>query len=285
VAAPFHTIDSKLLDILESLEVIILHGSGYDKVDVEYASTNGILIFNIPDYIAVTVAEHALALALSLTRKTVGGTIYIKDGLWGKGMPPKQLRGIVLRDKKIGIVGLGRIGSEVARLLKAFNCRVYYWNRRKKPEVEHALLIEYLPLKQLFKTCDIIIVSVALTKDTWKLIDRNLIFSMKRGAYLINVSRGGIIDENALIEALKEGVLGGAGLDVYSVEPLPPDHPLLSLSNVVLTPHIGGFSEYSASNTSRYVYELIRQLYIEKILPEENLVNRAALGKARLQIM
>jgi len=281
VAAPFHRLNREFISLFPDLKVIILHGSGYDKVDVTYASNKGIFIFNIPDYIAVTVAEHALALILSLTRKIVLGDEITKKGQWSRGPPPRELVGTVIRGKKVGIVGLGRIGSEVAKLVSTFGAEVFYWNRRRKPEVEHALNLSYLNLQKLFKECDIIVITIALTQETENLINKSLIDTMKKGSILINVSRGGVLDESALLEALEKGKLGGVGLDVFKEEPLPVNHPLTKFKNVVLTPHIGGFSDYSSYYTSLDVYRILYKLFHEKSIPTENLVNEDVLENVK----
>ncbi len=281
VAAPFHRLDRKIISLFSNLKVIILHGSGYDKVDINYASSKGILVFNIPDYIAVTVAEHAIALILSLTRKIVLGDEITKRGRWSRGPPNRELVGTVIRGKRVGIVGLGRIGSEVAKLISTFGAEVFYWNRRRKPEVEHALNISYLDLQKLFKECDIIVITIALTRETENLINKSLIDSIKEGSILINVSRGGVLDESALVEALEKGKLGGVGLDVFKEEPLPTNHPLTKFKNVVLTPHIGGFSDYSLYNTSLEVYRILYKLFHEKTIPIENLVNKDVLENVK----
>lgn len=280
VAAPYHRVDSRIIDMFPRLKYIIIHGSGTDKVDLDIATSKGIMVFNIPDYIAVTVAEHALALTLALTRKIVAGDRVVRDGSWIHGPPTKNLVGTVVRGKKVGIIGLGRIGSEAAKLFKAFGADVYYWSRRRKPEVEHSIDIEYKPLENLVSECDILIVSIALTPDTEKLINEELIGLMKRGSILINVSRGRVIDELALIKALEEGRIAGAGLDVFWEEPLPNDSPLIKMENVVLTPHTGGFSDYSSYYTALDVYRILREIYIEKRIPEANLVNKELIKKS-----
>lgn len=192
----------------------------------------------------------------------------------------RDLVGTVLRGKNIGIVGLGRIGSELARMLSVFRPKtIYYWNRSRKPELEHALDIKYLALDILFQVSHIIIVSIALTPDTEKLINRKLIGLMRPDTIIINISRGRVIDEEALIEALKKERIGGAALDVYWDEPLSRNNPLLNLKNVVLTPHIGGFSDYSSYYTALDVYRILEDIYINNNIPYVNLVNKEVIGK------
>jgi Lactate dehydrogenase and related dehydrogenases len=179
------------------------------------------------------------------------------------------LMGSDIRGKRAGVVGLGNLGAAIARRLLAFGAEVVYWSRTRKPQVEFCLGIKYLPLEELLATSDFVVVSVALTPDTRHLMNWERLSRMKRGAYLVNVSRGPVVDTEALLRALREGVLAGAALDVYEVEPLPHTHELARMPNVFLTPHIGSaaletrakMAEIAAENVVRFFREG-RPLYV-----------------------
>jgi len=183
------------------------------------------------------VADLAVGLLITAARRIVLGDRLIREGraapVWG------SLMGVDLRGKRAGVVGLGNIGVAVARRLLAFGMEVVYWSRRRKPEVEFAMGVKYIDLDALLSTSDFVVVTLALTPETERFFDRAKFAKMKRGAYFINVGRGRLVDTEALLEALESGVLAGAALDVFDVEPLPPGHRLVSMENVVLTPHIG----------------------------------------------
>lgn len=176
-------------------------------------------------------------------------------------MAPREFLGTSLRGKVVGIVGLGRVGSASAKLFRATGCEVIYWSRRRKPEAEHCLGTRYVGLKELLKSSDVVVVSAALTRETKGLIGEAELSLVKEGSILVNVSRGGVIDEDSLVEALASGRLGGAGLDVFIEEPLPRDHPLTRLRNVVLTPHIAGYTVESVVNTGLEVARAIASFF------------------------
>ncbi|MGC8975556.1 MAG: 2-hydroxyacid dehydrogenase, partial [Thermoprotei archaeon] len=248
-----------------SLKLLFVHGSGLDRVDVIEASRRGVCVANAPDAIAQAVAEHALALVLAVMKNVVRGDRVVRSGGWG----PDTQRGLVttvLRGKKVGVVGLGRVGSEVAKLFRALGAEVVYWSRSRKAEVEHALDVRYVEFEELLKSSDVVVVAVALTPETRGLISHKELSLMRPGAILVNVSRGPVIDEEALVKALSEGRVR-AGLDVYSVEPLPKDSELVRLENVVLTPHIAGFAYEALRSTSEFVAKEIVRFLKEGKLP------------------
>ena len=267
VVAPIHVINEDILSRTRKLRLIVLHGSGYENIDLEYCSKKGICVAYEPDTIAESVAEYTLGLALALLRNIVVGDRYIRRRVWSKGPAPRELLGTTLRGKTVGIIGLGRIGAGVARVFKCVGCRVIYWSRRRKPEVEHALGIEYKNLLELLSESDIIIISLALTKDTQGLLDYNKLSRMKSNAVLINVSRGKVIVEEDLIKALKEGIIKGAALDVFSKEPIDPSNPLIEMDNVILTPHIAGYTREAMIETSIRVARTIIDFIERKRLP------------------
>ncbi|MEM0001343.1 MAG: 2-hydroxyacid dehydrogenase [Desulfurococcaceae archaeon] len=266
VAAPYNIVDKSVLELGKQLKLIIIQGSGLDKVDIDAATSRGIYVANAPDYIAETVADHIMALILAHYRNIVKGDRYIRDKKWVGGIH-HSLIGHVLRGKRVGIIGMGRIGAALARRLKPFGAEIVYWDRRVKPEIEHALEIQRLDLDQLIETSDVIAITIALTPETRRLLNRERIYRVKKGALIVNTARGPIIDEEALIERLKSGEVYAA-LDVFEKEPLPHDNPLINLDNVILTPHLGGFSWEALADTSKFVAECIVKYIKEGRLPD-----------------
>ncbi|WP_291764676.1 2-hydroxyacid dehydrogenase [Caldivirga sp. UBA161] len=218
------------------VKVIATYSVGYDHIDLEAATRRGIPVGYTPEILVEAVADLAVGLMITLARRIIEGDRLVRSGeaykVWG------EFLGTEVWGKTIGILGLGNIGAAVARRAKAFNMNILYWSRTRKPWVEVALGLRYVNLDELFRQSDYLIITVALSKETHHLINEDKLRIMKRGAYLINIARGAIVDTNALIKALKEGWLAGAALDVYEEEPLPVTHELVKMSNVVLTPHI-----------------------------------------------
>jgi D-3-phosphoglycerate dehydrogenase len=215
-------------------------GVGYDNVDLEAAARRGVPVSNMPDFNAATVAEHAVALILCLQRRLFDSTLLMKAGLWPLGAVVAQ--GIYeLCGKTVGIVGMGKIGIEVARRVAVFQCPLLYYDRRRaSADDEREFGLESAPLDDLLLRSDIVTLHLPLTQETRHLLGAGELGLMKETALLINTARGAIVDETALTAALLGGSIGGAGLDVYSDEPLAGRDPLRSCKNVVLTPHTAG---------------------------------------------
>ncbi len=210
-------------------------GAGLDNIDVEAAEKEGIMVLNTPEAPAQAVAELTIGLMLSLARSIPLANQTMKEGKWIK----KELEGWQLKDKTLGVIGLGNVGEKVAKIAKALGMRILITKRTPPPqELLKELEAEFVPLNELLQRSDIVTIHVPLTPQTHHMIGAKEIQAMKDGAFLINTSRGAIVDEKALLEALKSGKLGGAALDVYEVEP-PTDFSLIRLPNVVATPHIG----------------------------------------------
>ncbi len=265
VVPPWQPFTAEHFNLAPKLKLLFVSGSGLDKIDLNEASKRGICVANAPDAIAKAVAEHALALTLAILRNVVRGDRIVRSGSWDDNTQ-RLLLSTSVAGKQVGIIGLGRVGTEVAKLFKALNAKVVYWSRTRKVEVEHALDIKYLTLDELLTTSDIIIVSIALTKETKGLISHREFSLMKPGAVVINVSRGAVIDEEALVKALSEGRVK-AGLDVYVKEPLPKDSELIKFENVVLTPHIAGFVLEALRDTAVFVATEIVNYLTRKSLP------------------
>lgn len=231
--------------------------AGYDRVDVKGINSLGIPYANNGGGNALPVAEHALALMLALSRSIVRGANNTRAKRWNQG-----LRGGTweLSNKRYGIVGLGPIGRAMARLLQGFGGEVVYYKRTPaSPEVEAELGVRYVSLDELMSTSDAISLHVSLTESSRGLIGARELGLMKPTAILVNTSRGAVIDELALYEALRDNRIAGAGLDVLTQEPTPEDNPLLELDNVIVTPHQSGISRESGGRSARFAFENVRR--------------------------
>jgi len=225
----------EIIEAGEKLKIVGRAGAGIDNIDVEAAKERGIKVLNTPEAPAIAVAELTIGLLLSLARQIPRADSSMKEGRWAK----KEFRGWQLNGKTFGVIGLGHIGEKVARLAKAFGMKILITKRTPpSPEILKELEAEFVSLDELLRRSDIVSLHVPLTPQTHHMIGEREIRLMKDGAFLINTSRGAVVDEKALFNALKSGKLGGAALDVYEVEP-PEDYSLMKLPNVVCTPHIG----------------------------------------------
>lgn len=234
-----YRIDEELLDRAPKLKVVSNFSVGYNNFDLAAMKQRGVIGTNTPDVLNETVADLTFSLILGAARRVAELDRYVRQGLWKRG-DDENLYGIDVHHATLGIIGMGRIGEAVARRAKfGFSMDVLYYNRSRKPEAERELGAEYVPLDELLKRSDFVVVLVPLTPETVKLIGRDQFALMKPSAIFINVSRGQTVDEEALVEALEQGRIRGAGLDVFAREPIGADHPLLKFPNVVALPHIG----------------------------------------------
>lgn len=222
----------ELLRQLPRLRMITVFGIGTDSFDIQAARELGIVVCNIPGKTAPVVAEHAFALILGCAKRLAFQTNELKAGRWGT-----RLDNLYLHGKTLGVVGVGNIGSRVAQLARAIGMHVIAWTFHPSPERAVQLGVEFVGLDDLLRRSDVVTLHVQLTDQTRGLLGRREFGLMKPGAMLVNAGRGGLVDTAALIEALESGHLGGAGLDVFDQEPLPPDHPILRCQQVILTPH------------------------------------------------
>jgi glyoxylate reductase len=241
LATATERIDGEIMDAAgENLEVVANMAVGYDNVDVEAANERGVVVTNTPGVLDETTADVAFMLLLAAARRLGEGERLLRAGGW-EWWGPKQLRGRDVWGKKLGIVGMGRIGCAVARRGRGFGMRIVYHNRSRNESAEVELGARYLDLDGLLREADFVSVHTPLTPETRYLIAAEQLARMKPTAVLVNTSRGPVIDEGALAEALVERRIFAAGLDVYEEE--PKVHPrLLELENVVLAPHIGSAS-------------------------------------------
>ena len=227
-------VDGELLDGCPDLRIVSNMAVGYDNIDLAAASERGVLVTNTPGVLTEATADLAFALLLAQARRLPEGERAVREGRWGTWHPGWML-GAEVHGMTLGIIGGGRIGRAVARRAAAFDMRVRYTSRRPHDDMPGA----YTPLDELLATADAVSLHVPLTAETTHLIDRRALRRMRPHAILVNTSRGGVIDQEALRTALVEGWIGGAALDVTTPEPLPPDDPLLQAPNLLVTPHIG----------------------------------------------
>lgn len=237
IVAGAERIDGELLDRAPRLRLVARFGVGYDNVDVEACTRRGVYVTHTPGVLSGAVADLTWGLILALARHLVVADRFVRER-WALRRGDLSF-GIDLEGKTLGIIGLGRIGSEVARRAQGFGVKVIYHDVVRKPELEEAYGAEYVSLEKLLRESDIVSIHVPLLPSTERLIGEGELKLMKPTALLINTSRGRVIDQKALVKALREGWIAGAALDVYEEEPIPLEDPLLKLENVVLTPHIG----------------------------------------------
>jgi D-3-phosphoglycerate dehydrogenase len=270
--------DRAVFESAERLKVVSRHGMGVDAVDLQAATEHGVLVTNTPHVNAVAVAEHALALMLGLLRRIPAADASVKAGRW-EGL---KFMGGELYGKTLGIVGLGAIGVELARRARGLGMNVLYVKRRRILELEEQLGLTFKPLKELLKESDIVSIHLPLTDETKGLIGEEEIASMKPNAYIINTARGGIINLNALTQALEAGRLAGAALDVYDSEPPNFNHPLFKLENVILTPHIAAYTAEAVRRMDITAAENILKALKGQI--PEHVVNKEVLSRGDLRI-
>lgn len=231
-------IGADLLAAAPRLKLVVNCGAGFNNIDLAEAARRGVLAANTPGAVTAPTAECAMALLLAVSRRVAEADAYVRSGKW-KGWTPTLLEGRGLEGRVLGVVGLGRIGGAVARMAGAFGMKVRYWSRRRRsPSAEKALGVSYRPFRALLREADFLSAHVALNEETRHLIGAGEFARMKKGAVIVNTSRGGVLDERALADALRSGRLGGAGLDVFEREPEPRPE-LLRMRNVVMLPHLG----------------------------------------------
>ncbi|WP_078544510.1 2-hydroxyacid dehydrogenase [Litchfieldia alkalitelluris] len=234
-------VDRELINQANNLKVISNMAVGYNNIDIEYAAKKGIAVTNTPGVLTETTADLTFSLLMATARRLGEAEQFLREGKWTT-WSPMLLTGQDIYGTTLGIIGLGRIGEAVARRAKGFGMKIIYYNRNRKPNVERELNLTYYPFEELLKTADYICILTPFTDETKNLIDEREFKLMKPNTILINTSRGGIVNEEALYKALSKNQIWGAGLDVFDEEPISADHPLLSLKNVVVTPHIGSAS-------------------------------------------
>jgi len=258
VICEYTVLSSEVISNLKEAKVIVVYGVGYDNVDVKAATEKGIVVCNIPDFMTYEVADHAMALLLNLLRKIAIADRLVKTGEWSRDGPQvaARLGPLTNLDGKVaGIIGFGRIGRQLAERLQAFHLRVIAYDPYVNKDLAAKNKVELVDIKTLLKESDIISIHTPLSEETYHLIGEKEISLMKRTAVIVNTSRGKVIDQEALINALISKKIAGAGLDVLEKEPPELTDRLLKLENVILTPHIASMSEKSYHNLRRMAAE------------------------------
>ncbi|HIQ04491.1 MAG TPA: phosphoglycerate dehydrogenase [Anaerolineae bacterium] len=246
-------VTAEVIAAASRLQVVARAGVGVDNIDVEAATRAGVLVVNAPTGNVVAAAEHTIALLTALARRVPQADASVRHGEWQRG----RFMGVELRDKRLGCIGLGRVGSLVAERAKGLGMQVVAYDPYISSDYAANLGVELVPLEVVLRTADFITLHLPLTEQTRGLIDARALIKVKRGAYLINCARGGIVDEGALLQALNDERLAGAALDVFSQEPPPADSPLLRHPNVILTPHIGGSTTEAQERVAMDVAEQV----------------------------
>jgi glyoxylate reductase len=238
LASVTERVDAELLEAAPHLRVVAEYGVGYDNIDVEACTRRGVVVCNTPGVLAETTADLTWALILSVGRRIGEAIEHVKDGGW-QAWNPNVLLGQDVHHRTLGIVGLGAIGWQVARRALGFDMRVVYHSAHRHPELEAQAPVSYVGLSELLESSDFVSLHAALTVETRHMFSARQFAAMKRAAYLINVARGGLVDQEAMYVACRDAHIAGAALDVTDPEPMPADHPLLKLPNVIVVPHIG----------------------------------------------
>ena len=262
-------IDAELLDAAgPQLKVVSTMSVGYDHVDVGALRARGVLLGNTPGVLTETTADLALALLLATARRLPEAWAAVKQGTWGPWQP-LWMTGSDLHGSTVGIVGLGRIGAAVGRRLLGFGCTLLYSGPRPRPDLAEPLGATYVPFEQLLAESDFVTIHCPLNDRTRHLIDAAALRRMKQSAILVNTSRGLVVDQEALYAALADGQIAAAGLDVTTPEPLRPDHPLLSLPNCVVLPHIGSATTGTRTQMALMAAENLLAGVLGQPLPNE----------------
>lgn len=269
------TIDRDIIDAGSNLKIISNYAVGYNNINVDYATAKKIIVTNTPGVLTETTADLVFSLLMAVARRIPEGDRFMRKGKF-KGWAPELMLGTDVHGKTLGIIGLGRIGVEVAKRAIGFDMEVIYYNSKRKPDLEQELGVKSAELNELLQKSDFITLHVPLTSDTKGMIGKRELELMKSSAYLINTSRGEVVDEKALIAALRGKRIRGAGLDVFWGEPTDVNSELYGLENAVLAPHIGSASFETRSKMA----EMAAQAIIDALEGKrpEHIVNSEVLG-------
>ncbi|WP_409199774.1 phosphoglycerate dehydrogenase [Methanobrevibacter sp. DSM 116169] len=260
-------VTKEVIEVADNLKIIARAGVGVDNVDVNAATDKGIMVVNSPESTSITVAEHTMGLMLSLARKLSIADKSVKEGKWEK----KKFMGMELKNKTLGIIGMGRIGSQVVSRCKAFKMDTIVYDPYLPDEAANQMGVDLTDLETVLKNADFISIHVPLTTETKHLISTEEFKIMKDSSFIINCARGGIIDEKALYHALKDDVIGGCALDVYEEEPPKKDSKLFELDNIILTPHIAASTKEAQRDAAIIVAEEI--ISLSKNETPQNILN------------
>ena len=256
ICFPYDIIDSKLLEKAKNLKVISTFSVGFDHIDIEYAKKNKIRIGYTPEVLTNATADLAFSLMIDVMRRVSEGDRIIRKGSWKEIYGAYDYTGSDLQGKTIGIFGLGRIGSTLARRAKSFDMNIVYHNRKHVSKTKEKVLgVKYVSFEKLIKQSDVISIHVPHTSKTDKLFDKRIFKKMKKTAFLINTARGKIINQKDLLEALKKKTIAGAALDVFELEPIRKNNPFTKIPNITLTPHIGSSTKETRVKMAKITME------------------------------
>ncbi|MGN0093950.1 MAG: phosphoglycerate dehydrogenase [Methanobrevibacter sp.] len=267
---------AEVIEAAENLKIIARAGVGVDNVDLDAATKKGIMVVNAPESTSITVAEHTMGLMLAVARKIAIADKSTKEGKWEK----KLFKGMELKGKTLGVIGMGRIGSQVVKRCQAFEMDALAYDPYLPPEVAQDMGVELTDLDTVLKNADVITIHVPLTPETNHLISTEQFEIMKENAIIMNCARGGIIDEDALYDALKNDKIGGAALDVYETEP-PKDNKLMELDNIVCTPHIAASTKEAQKGAAIIIADEIADLFAGKT--PNNVINMPRVDNSGLK--
>jgi glyoxylate reductase len=268
-------IDAEVYDAASKLKIVSQLAVGFDNIDVLEATKRGIYVTNTPEVLTDTTADFSWALLMAVARRVVEADKYVRTGQWKVAWHPDMMTGRDIHHATIGIVGAGRIGYAMAKRARGFDMKILYYDVIPRPEMEKDFNAKRADLDTLLREADFVSIHVPLMKETRHLMNEQKLRMMKKTAYLINNSRGPVVDEKALYKALEEGWIAGAGLDVFEQEPASIDNPLLKLDNIVVAPHISSASLETRSKMSEMVADNLVS-FIEGRKPP-NLVNQDVL--------
>ncbi|WP_130858959.1 2-hydroxyacid dehydrogenase [Gracilibacillus phocaeensis] len=267
-------IDAEIMDVNPDLKVISNYAVGFNNIDIKVATQRKIVVTNTPGVLTETTADMAFGLLITLSRRIAEGDQFVRTKRW-EGWAPLQMLGMDVYGATLGLVGLGSIGKAMIKRAQGFHMKVIYWNRtRLSAKAEQELHITYAPLEDVLAEADFISLHVAYNKETHHLIDKQELALMKASAYLINTARGPIINEKALVQALKNNQIAGAGMDVFEQEPqLEPE--LYELKNTVLAPHLGSATIDTRTKMGMMAAENLLAVFEDRL--PANLVNKEVL--------
>ncbi len=272
-------ITAELMDVAKNLRVIGRAGVGVDNIDVKAATQRGIVVMNAPDGNTITTAEHTFALLVSMARNVPQAHAKLQSGVWDK----KSFVGVELNGKTLGVIGLGRIGKHVAQIARGFGMQIVGFDPFTSADQAKELGIETGTLDEVLTRADFLTIHTPVTDETRGIIGKDAFAKVKKGVRLVNCARGGLVDETALLEAIDNGTVAAAALDVFSTEPLPADSPLLGNSKIITTPHLGASTTEAQEGVALTVAEQMRDYLIVGTL--RGAVNAPSMAAAEVEAL
>ncbi|MGB2751924.1 MAG: phosphoglycerate dehydrogenase [Pyrinomonadaceae bacterium] len=272
-------ITAELMDAAKNLRVIGRAGVGVDNIDVKAATQRGIVVMNAPDGNTITTAEHTIALLVSMARNVPQAHAKLQSGVWDK----KSFVGVELNGKTLGVIGLGRIGKHVAQIARGFGMQIVAFDPFTSADQAKELGIETGTLDEVFAKADFLTIHTPVTDETRGIIGKDAFAKVKKGVRLVNCARGGLVDENALLEAIENGTVAAAALDVFSTEPLPSDSSLLGNPRIITTPHLGASTTEAQEGVALTVAEQMRDYLIDGTL--RGAVNAPSMAAAEVEAL